>query len=199
MPIHDSILELVGNTPVVRARRLDTGPCKLYLKLESQNPGGSIKDRIGMSMIEAAEQRANSPRHPGEGTAANGIGPTWSPSSRLQPSGRYRKDEPGKKFHPGDGREVVLTAATCNGHPTITRTWPCHAMKRPAIFVNSSQCRQPGAHESVPTESSSRCATVGGRMPSCSLRQFGDDDGLPRMLRRALAASTGAGDPASRS
>ena len=77
MAIHDSILDLVGNTPVIRARRLDTGPCTLYLKLESQNPGGSIKDRIGMSMIEAAEQRGDIT--PGdtlvEGTAGNtGIG-----------------------------------------------------------------------------------------------------------------------------
>ena len=77
MAIHESVLELVGDTPVVRARRLDTGPCTLYLKLESQNPGGSIKDRIGMSMIEAAEKRGDI--KPGdtlvEGTAGNtGIG-----------------------------------------------------------------------------------------------------------------------------
>ena len=41
---------------MVEARRLDTGPCRLFLKLESQNPGGSIKDRIAVSMIDAAEQ-----------------------------------------------------------------------------------------------------------------------------------------------
>ena len=35
--------------------QMDTGPCRLFLKLESQNPGGSIKDRIGLSMIAAAE------------------------------------------------------------------------------------------------------------------------------------------------
>ncbi|MGO4377648.1 pyridoxal-phosphate dependent enzyme [Pseudoduganella sp. RAF53_2] len=46
---------LIGNTPLVEVTRLDTGPCRLFLKLESQNPGGSIKDRIGMSIIEAAE------------------------------------------------------------------------------------------------------------------------------------------------
>jgi len=77
MAIHDSVLELVGDTPIIRARRLDTGLCTLYLKLESQNPGGSIKDRIGMSMIEAAEKRGDI--KPGdtlvEGTAGNtGIG-----------------------------------------------------------------------------------------------------------------------------
>jgi len=41
---------------MVEVTRLDTGPCRLFLKLESQNPGGSIKDRIGVAMIEAAER-----------------------------------------------------------------------------------------------------------------------------------------------
>jgi len=50
------LLELIGNTPLVRLSRLDTGPCELYAKLESQNPGGSIKDRIALSMIDAAER-----------------------------------------------------------------------------------------------------------------------------------------------
>ena len=77
MAIHSSVLELIGNTPIVKAQRLDTGVCELYLKLESQNPGGSIKDRIGLSMIEAAEKAGKI--KPGdtlvEGTAGNtGIG-----------------------------------------------------------------------------------------------------------------------------
>jgi cystathionine beta-synthase len=55
--IYDSVLEMVGNTPMIRVTGLDTGPCELYLKLELMNPGGSIKDRIGMSMIEEAEKR----------------------------------------------------------------------------------------------------------------------------------------------
>ncbi len=50
------VLALIGNTPLVRLESLDTGPCELFVKLESQNPGGSIKDRIGLAMIEAAEQ-----------------------------------------------------------------------------------------------------------------------------------------------
>jgi cystathionine beta-synthase len=50
------LFTLIGNTPLVEVTRLDTGPCQLFLKLESQNPGGSIKDRIGLSIIEAAEQ-----------------------------------------------------------------------------------------------------------------------------------------------
>ena len=51
-----SILDLIGNTPMLEAHRLDTGRCRLFLKLENQNPGGSIKDRIALSMIEAAER-----------------------------------------------------------------------------------------------------------------------------------------------
>ncbi len=77
MTIHNSVLELIGSTPIVRARNLDTGPCELFFKLESANPGGSIKDRIGLAMIEAAEQAGKI--KPGdtlvEGTAGNtGIG-----------------------------------------------------------------------------------------------------------------------------
>ena len=53
---YPNILHLIGNTPLVELRTFDTGPCKLFVKLESQNPGGSIKDRIGRSMIEVAER-----------------------------------------------------------------------------------------------------------------------------------------------
>ena len=41
----NSVLDLIGNTPLLEVTNIDTGPCKLFLKLESQNPGGSIKDR----------------------------------------------------------------------------------------------------------------------------------------------------------
>jgi cystathionine beta-synthase len=51
-----AVLSLIGTTPLVELTRLDTGSCRLFVKLESQNPGGSIKDRIALSMIAAAEQ-----------------------------------------------------------------------------------------------------------------------------------------------
>ncbi|HEY0302090.1 MAG TPA: pyridoxal-phosphate dependent enzyme, partial [Rhizomicrobium sp.] len=51
-----SALDLIGNTPLVELTHIEAGPCRLFAKLESQNPGGSIKDRIGLSMIEAAEK-----------------------------------------------------------------------------------------------------------------------------------------------
>ena len=70
-------LALIGNTPIVELTGFDTGPCTLFLKLESQNPGGSIKDRMAVSMIEAAER--SGALNPGdtivEATAGNtGIG-----------------------------------------------------------------------------------------------------------------------------
>lgn len=51
-----SLLDLIGKTPMVEVSRMDTGKCRLFLKMESQNPGGSIKDRIALSMIAAAEK-----------------------------------------------------------------------------------------------------------------------------------------------
>ncbi len=56
LPTRPAVLDLIGNTPLVEVTRFDTGCCRLFLKLESQNPGGSIKDRIGVAMVEAAER-----------------------------------------------------------------------------------------------------------------------------------------------
>ncbi len=77
MTAFKNVLEMIGNTPLVEVTRLDAGPCRLFLKLENQNPGGSIKDRIALSMIEAAERDGRLP--PGgtlvEATAGNtGLG-----------------------------------------------------------------------------------------------------------------------------
>ena len=55
--IHNNILELIGNTPLVELKRIVPGKVKILVKLESFNPGGSIKDRIALNMIESAERR----------------------------------------------------------------------------------------------------------------------------------------------
>ncbi len=51
-----TVLQLIGNTPIVELQGFDAGPCRVFLKLESQNPGGSIKDRMALSMVTAAER-----------------------------------------------------------------------------------------------------------------------------------------------
>lgn len=54
--IHNDITELVGNTPLVRLNKLNKTGAEIVVKLESFNPGGSVKDRIALNMIEAAER-----------------------------------------------------------------------------------------------------------------------------------------------
>ena len=53
----ETILETIGNTPHVRIRRLFDPRVEVWMKLERANPGGSIKDRIALAMIEDAEAR----------------------------------------------------------------------------------------------------------------------------------------------
>jgi cystathionine beta-synthase len=119
-----TVLDLIGNTPLVEARRLDTGKARLFLKLEQQNPGGSIKDRIALSMIRAAE--ADGKLKPGtlivEATAGNtGLGLALVAAQRG-----YRllivvpdKMSQEKIFHlKAMGAEVVLTRSdVTKGHP----------------------------------------------------------------------------------
>ena len=52
----DSILNTIGNTPHVRINRLFGNTHKVWVKSERSNPGGSIKDRIALAMVEAAEK-----------------------------------------------------------------------------------------------------------------------------------------------
>ena len=55
--IRNSILETVGSTPLVRINSLNTGVAEVLVKVESRNPGGSVKDRVGIAMVEDAEAR----------------------------------------------------------------------------------------------------------------------------------------------
>lgn len=73
----EDITHMIGSTPVLKTQCFDIGVCELFLKLENQNPGGSIKDRMALFMIQGAEKRGR--LKPGgtivEATAGNtGIG-----------------------------------------------------------------------------------------------------------------------------
>ena len=59
LPKPPDILRLIGDTPLLEITRLDTGPCQLFVKLENQNPTGSIKDRVALAMIEEAERHGH--------------------------------------------------------------------------------------------------------------------------------------------
>ncbi len=118
------VLSMIGNTPMMKVSKLDTGPCELFLKLESQNPGGSIKDRIGRSMIEAAERDGKIA--PGgtiiEATAGNtGLGLALAAAQKgyrmvLVIPDKMSQD---KIFHlKALGAEVIMTRSDVGkGHP----------------------------------------------------------------------------------
>ena len=56
MTLYPSVLELIGNTPLVDISSLSPNPsARLLIKLEGQNPGGSVKDRVALSLVEQAE------------------------------------------------------------------------------------------------------------------------------------------------
>src|SRR5881227_3889135 len=127
-PVYGNALDMIGNTPLIAVRRLDTGPCQLFLKLESQNPGGSIKDRIGLYLIEAAE-RAGKIKPGGtliEATAGNtGLGLALVAAQKG-----YRlllvipdKMSQEKIFHlKAMGAEVMMTRSDVSkGHPEYYR------------------------------------------------------------------------------
>ncbi|HEX6157938.1 MAG TPA: cystathionine beta-synthase [Burkholderiales bacterium] len=151
-----SILELIGNTPMVEVRRLDRGPCRLFLKLENQNPGGSIKDRVALSMIDAAE-RAGKLAKGGlivEATAGNtGLGLALVASQKG-----YRllivvpdKMSQEKIFHlKAMGAEVVLTRSdVTKGHPEYYQDMAARlAREQGAFYVNQfANEANPNVHE----------------------------------------------------
>ncbi|HEY8508248.1 MAG TPA: pyridoxal-phosphate dependent enzyme, partial [Steroidobacteraceae bacterium] len=123
-PVYTGAIEMIGRTPLLAARKLDTGPCELFLKLENQNPGGSIKDRVGLYLIEAAEREGRI--KPGatliEATAGNtGLGLALVAGQKG-----YRlllvipdKMSQEKIFHlRAMGAEVVMTRSDVHkGHP----------------------------------------------------------------------------------
>jgi cystathionine beta-synthase len=157
MTINNSVLELIGNTPIVKAQRLDAGVCELFLKLESANPGGSIKDRIGLSMIESAERAGKI--KPGdtlvEGTAGNtGIGLALVAQQKgyrlilVVPDKMSRE----KIFNlKAMGAEVVLTRSdVAKGHPQYYQDLAAQiARDTPgAYFINQfGNPDNPRAHE----------------------------------------------------
>ncbi|MEA3192159.1 MAG: cystathionine beta-synthase [Betaproteobacteria bacterium] len=151
-----TVLDLIGNTPIVEARRLDTGTCRLFLKLESQNPGGSIKDRIALTMIEAGEKdgvlKAGSLIV--EATAGNtGLGLALVASQKG-----YRvlivvpdKMSQEKIFHlRALGAEVVMTRSdVTKGHPDYYQDRAASiAAEKGAFYVNQfANPANPLAHE----------------------------------------------------
>lgn len=159
MPVFNNVLELIGDTPVVRINHLDSGPCELFIKLESQNPGGSIKDRIGLRMIEDAEAAGRI--SPGstlvEGTAGNtGLGLALVAAQKgyrlilVIPDKMSREKISNLKAM---GAEVVLTRSdVAKGHPDYYQDLARRMASEmeDAYFINQfGNPANPKAHEEV--------------------------------------------------
>src|SRR5437764_1724874 len=119
-----AILSLIGDTPLIEITRIDTGPCQLFLKLENQNPTGSIKDRVALAMIEAAERDGK--LQPGgtiiEATAGNtGLGLALIAGAKGDPIIRVIPDKMSEEkiaHARALGAEVRLTRSdVTRGHP----------------------------------------------------------------------------------
>ncbi len=156
MAIFSNVLEMVGHTPMLEVSHLDTGPCRLFLKLELMNPGGSIKDRIGISMIEEAEKRGDIT--PGDTIVEATAGNTGLGLALVAGQKGYRlilvlpdKMSQEKIFNlRAMGAEVVLTRSdVAKGHPEYYQDLGRRiAEEKGAYFINQfGNPDNPLAHE----------------------------------------------------
>jgi cystathionine beta-synthase len=151
------VLGLIGSTPVVEVKRLDTGGSRLFLKLENQNPGGSIKDRIALSMIEAAEREQRI--EPGATLVEATSGNTGLGLALVAAQKGYRllivvpdKMSQEKIFHlRAMGAEVVMTRSdVTKGHPEYYQDLAARlARETPGAFYidQFANPANPRAHE----------------------------------------------------
>src|ERR1700737_1654212 len=190
-----SVLDLIGDTPLIEVTRIDRGPCRLFLKLESANPSGSIKDRPACTMIEAAE--AEGRLKPGgtivEATAGNtGLGLALVGGRKgyrtllVVPDKMARE----KMLHAkAMGAEVVITRSDVGkGHPdhyqdlaqSITQRTPN------AVFINQfANPANPLAHET--TTAAEILRQMEGKLDAVvvGVGSGGTLTGVGRFLRRA--------------
>jgi cystathionine beta-synthase len=154
-----SILDLIGETPLVEIARLETGPCRLFLKLENQNPSGSIKDRPARAMIEAAE--ADGRLKPGgmivEATAGNtGLGLAFVGAQKGYRTVLVVPDKMSREkiLHArAMGAEVILTRSDVGkGHPDYYQDLAADIAKRTknSIYINQFENpANPRTHETT--------------------------------------------------
>jgi cystathionine beta-synthase len=187
------VLALIGNTPLVRLESLDAGPCELFVKLESQNPGGSIKDRIGLAMIEAAEQ--SGAIRPGSTLVEATAGNTGLGLALVAARKGYRlvlvipdKMSQEKVFHlRAMGAEVRMTRSdVAKGHPEYYQDMAQRiAAEIGGFYVNQfANHANPRAHET--TTGPEIWAQTGERLDAvvCGVGSGGTITGLSRYFQR---------------
>ncbi|HTP27318.1 MAG TPA: pyridoxal-phosphate dependent enzyme, partial [Anaeromyxobacteraceae bacterium] len=179
-----------------KLERFDTGLCELYLKLENQNPGGSIKDRIGLSMVAAAEQDGRLGSHQSrlvEATAGNtGLGLALVAAQRgyqltlVMPDKMSRE----KVLHlKALGAQVVVTRSDVEkGHPDYYQELAERIARDDGAFYVNQFCNpaNPLAHET--TTGPEIAEQFEGRLDAmvCGVGSGGTLTGLSRYFARRM-------------
>ncbi len=195
-----SVLDLIGDTPLIEVTRIDRGPCRLFLKLESANPSGSLKDRPARTMIEAAE--ADGRLKPGgtivEATAGNtGLGLTLVGGRKgyrtllVVPDKMARE----KVLHAkAMGAEVVITRSDVGkGHPDYYQDLAEAITRRTAgaFFVNQfANPANPQAHETATAPEILRQMDGDVDAIVVGVGSGGTLTGIGRFMRRASPKTT---------
>ena len=188
-------LAAIGNTPMVELRNLDTGPCRLFAKLEQYNPGGSIKDRIALGMIEAAERDGR--LAPGgtivEATSGNtGIGLALVAALKgyrmiliIPDKMSQEKIQHGRAL----GAEVIVTRTDVPpGHPQHYQTMAREIAARTpgALYIRQhSNPDNPDIHETVTGPEIRRQMAGDIDAIVCGIGTAGTMTGLGRYFRKA--------------
>jgi cystathionine beta-synthase len=196
-PATRGMLDLIGNTPLVQITCFDTAGSELWVKLENQNPGGSIKDRIGLSMITAAERDGR--LAPGgrliEATAGNtGLGLALVAALRGYKLTLVVPDKMSqeKVTHlKALGAEVIWTRSDVGkGHPAYYQDMAQRiARESGALYVNQFENpANPLAHET--TTGPEIWAQTGGQLDAivCGVGSGGTLTGLSRYFARVAPA-----------
>jgi cystathionine beta-synthase len=190
---------MIGNTPMLEFRHLDTGPCRLFGKMELMNPAGSIKDRIGLSMIEAAERdgRLDPTANPRptiiEATAGNtGLGLALVGSQRGYTIKFVMPDKMSQEkiqHLRAMGAEVILTRSDVEkGHPEYYQDMAAALAKKTpnSLYVNQfGNPDNPRAHyEHTAPEIWAQMQPVGGVGAFvCGVGSGGTLSGVGKYLR----------------
>lgn len=191
------MLELIGGTPLVQVTCFDTAGSELWVKLESHNPGGSIKDRIGLSMIGAAERdgRLAPGGHLIEATAGNtGLGLALVAALRGYKLTLVIPDKMSqeKVTHlKALGAQVIWTRSDVGkGHPAYYQDMAQRiARESGALYVNQFENpANPLAHET--TTGPEIWEQMGGRLDAvvCGVGSGGTMTGLSRFFARVAPA-----------
>ncbi len=194
--VHNDVLSFVGGTPLLKVTQLDTGPCELYLKLENKNPGGSIKDRIGLAMIRAAEESGalgENQRRLVEATSGNtGLSLALVAAQRGYHLTLVIPDKMSQEkiFHlKALGAEIVITRSDVGkGHPEYYQDIAERiAREQGSFYVNQfDNPANPRAHEQ--TTGPEIAEQLGNELDAmvCGVGSGGTITGLSRYFARAI-------------